>query len=1034
MSTAIELNIINLNTESRDWADHGQLDEGAVSRVMEQGTAQATALNSLPTPYARFYVAAEAFRRCHEEYLNPGVVTKEAGRAYRQIVSDVLDVYELLWRTAYHNNTFTPAQSISVQAVPRTDIMEALQATPKLRKSLDTYKDDIAASQFAFVVYNDSGKQYLLATTSPLTGFVTPPDLDRAADGKHHADQYYDRVMIGRKNGGQYFHDVKLFEQRDADFKNYMYHILGTMPDGGQMKEICEYIRAFSNDADITTEWNVATASVRTTDSEPLTAGPLKILQNAQPELAGLLTDTIFRLPYRIESAMWQTLDFQNDDPVRQYDYLLPLTAAALKFLASGQLILLPAQSRNNGRDIKITLQLGSDTYSRTYAANPITARDGSILDFAADGIALDVARFPVMLSAEDNENKWFAFLLAIDPAADGQFDSSLAFFDADGKVIPPSTEPGAAYGVKEPDKADAAVYHVFGRVPEAVQLSVGNATAMLIPRWDRKALGTHHYRYAIDLGTTNTFVARTRVVSAAEQLPSPAAMSPATPFVATLAATPDEAQHSLLHRLTSAVPVSLRPMFRQHFAPLSVDGGPMSYRFPTRTAVCAPLQSPLRARLFSTHSIAFFYGHEVEDDVHRVLTDIKWSGDARLLRLFVRELLLLVKSDVLAGGGKLDETEVVWFRPLAFAANARALYERVWREECARVLTINPQTLLHCYTESEAPYHYLVRCNALPATDRVAVIDIGGGSTDYVFFDRGVPQLSSSVHFGCNVLWGNGSSAFAGARDNGVFRRYADRIKFGDQRAQRVYDNMLASDKEYTTTDIVNFWLAASGSSDIARWLHDDFKPLFVFHLVSVVYYMSVLLRSGGVRRPQTVAFSGNGSRYIDRFISSDAGQLGALLSIVFDAVFGVAAAPHVVLPAGRKAATCYGGLYRDSGAPLPPAATWHGVAMPAGAAVDAATLRHDRSTIATALEGHYATLAQLYDAALTLLKRTQQIDGSVDLAPYRECARRPLRECFDKCFNNTVQGCDDADTSVGSLFFLPLPDRVLELTNCSN
>ena len=58
-------------------------------------------MNSLPTPFARFFVVQEAFRRLTEEKRNS---TVHAGLAYARLVSDCLDVFEILFNKKYHEN------------------------------------------------------------------------------------------------------------------------------------------------------------------------------------------------------------------------------------------------------------------------------------------------------------------------------------------------------------------------------------------------------------------------------------------------------------------------------------------------------------------------------------------------------------------------------------------------------------------------------------------------------------------------------------------------------------------------------------------------------------------------------------------------------------------------------------------------------------------------------------------------------------------------------------------------------------------
>ena len=98
----IDLNIVDRGTQGTTWvAESVALTAESLDEVMEQKTDNSGALNSLPTPFARFFVAKEAFRRLHAEKIN---ANNEAGFAYRQMVSDILDVYELLFNLTYHKN------------------------------------------------------------------------------------------------------------------------------------------------------------------------------------------------------------------------------------------------------------------------------------------------------------------------------------------------------------------------------------------------------------------------------------------------------------------------------------------------------------------------------------------------------------------------------------------------------------------------------------------------------------------------------------------------------------------------------------------------------------------------------------------------------------------------------------------------------------------------------------------------------------------------------------------------------------------
>ena len=67
----IDLSIVDRGTSGTVWTKEDvALTAEHLDDVMEQKTDNSGALNSLPTPFARFFVAREAFRRVNEEKLN----------------------------------------------------------------------------------------------------------------------------------------------------------------------------------------------------------------------------------------------------------------------------------------------------------------------------------------------------------------------------------------------------------------------------------------------------------------------------------------------------------------------------------------------------------------------------------------------------------------------------------------------------------------------------------------------------------------------------------------------------------------------------------------------------------------------------------------------------------------------------------------------------------------------------------------------------------------------------------------------------
>lgn len=176
----IDLNIVDRGVQGSEWiAEDVGLTVEHLDEVVEQKTDNSGALNSLPTPFARFFVAREAFRRAMEEHLNQ---KKEAGFAYRQLVSDILDVYELVFNLKYHrNNSWKDGQKLEFREWDcKENLASMKKKMPVLFNSIDNYyKTDIAEDKLYFLIFTEDGKDKLLACSSPLTGFVTPPDMNK---------------------------------------------------------------------------------------------------------------------------------------------------------------------------------------------------------------------------------------------------------------------------------------------------------------------------------------------------------------------------------------------------------------------------------------------------------------------------------------------------------------------------------------------------------------------------------------------------------------------------------------------------------------------------------------------------------------------------------------------------------------------------------------------------------------------------------------------------------------------------------------
>lgn len=1044
----IDLNIVDRGVEGTGWtAEDIALTADSLDKVVEQKTDNCAALNSLPTPFARFFVAREAFRRVMEENMNQ---TKEAGLAYTQMVSDILDVYELLFYYKYHvNNTWKNGEKIELREWDFKENMDVIkEKMPILYNSVDEYYEtDIVDDKLYFLVYTENGREMLLACSSPMTGFVTPPDLDKMTietDGvksQAFVGEQYKNLCIRRKSGGKYFSDPKLFMERDEEFKNYMYNILfGTGNIDSRFKTIRDYIRSFKDkDNSIRNDKNPRTVSVKTDQNDDLVINGLNIRQLDEIDVNSYFTDNLIRIPYRISKDTFVGVTYQNDSDNRDYDYLMPFKSDVVNLFSDG---VIDADIHINRNSVTAFLRYNGKEYEKEYAFDPFRDGQGRIVDLKTAKISFDLGLFPNILSYKEQENNYFKVLVVAadeDPAAPHfNIDQiSLSFFKNGTLIGEVEPEQGASYGtlpavVRSRQKTDleesgTKFYELFNTSFDLIEVTVLCDTGLLRPIWQTSQATDVTFTYAVDLGTSNTFMSRCKNDANGQPDLSrkPELFKMERPMVNFMHEVPDNDQFSLASRIEDSVFTKAKKKVKTEFLPAIIDGD--YYKFPIRTPLCGIHNKSQKPRLFDNHNIAFFYERIMANDDQDVHTDIKWDKNEDMLRIFVKELLLIIKCDILQRNGDLDRTKLIWFSPLSFSGNEKAIYNDIWTSEPKNILFIEPSQIRQ-YSESEAPYYYYKKKDYIKDSEAVTVIDIGGGSTDFVYFKDNRPEVANSVHFGCDVLWENGFIEFQNERENGIYKRYAENLRFDRKDLEELNDSFKNVDS-LKTKDIINFWLSNHEYCNITKFLRDDFKPVFIYHLTSILYYMASMYKDYQLQAPRTVVFSGNGSKYIDNFISTDSKVLKGIIDLIFERVFGGKSDVNLKLPEERKESTCYGGLYRDPNEETVKDIVYQGDVSKKYQKVS--DISNNFDSLKAILLGKYNELNELYKTVLDKLQQERIIDRTADTSKYTKEAKKDMGTPLTTYYKSQVKEKYGEEVFYNdSVFFLPVINRIFELT----
>lgn len=1061
--SSIDLNIVDRGLDGQQWThERGKITVGDLDRVTEQRVDSSGALNSLPTPFARFFIFKEAFRRLTEERKNPN---KEAGTAYQQLVSDCLDVFEILFESKYHKNQWEGKKEIIVKEWnPQNDLTRLAKDVPILGESIKSYyKNDIHLDKLYFIIYKDeNGKEFLLGTSSPFTGFITPPNLDKKESkgtkqeisffGRQYNDLKIPRKSLTGRDKSYYFRETLLFENRSTEFRNYIHSLIEANSQSDDLKYIREYIKSFSSDGEINpnAQQNLKLRPIQSLEGNDLVINGLEIQSNNDISTCKIFADHIVRLPYKISSD-----NFYLPQGDRKCDYLLPFTKEALQLLPLENIHSATSiKEVSNGAKVEFSLQIEDKEYKQTYEKESPSSGHGRIIDLKQPyNVNLELGIFPNIKSSDQSNNNYFKVMLVTrDNDSKDRFDiekTNCRFYrkNKNGyQEIEETNGSSYTYGVYSPiirskqnkeSACSSKFYEIFKTDFSAIemQLSIENGifSGFIFPKFKNEKKSDNAVTYAIDFGTSNTYISKRE--NGANMHPIQLKMN--------------ETMMSMLHEkkshnqkqdiyLWEDMPFKeAEDYFRSEFVPPYIDGD--IYKFPLRTAMCCSTSNSKDEKLFSTHNIAFSYGKRRIVGNNEVITSLKWDESRnKEARLFIRELLLLVKCDALLNDVDANNISLIWFSPLSLKNNVKTTFEDIWKDEAGKI-GISEDKIWN-YSESEAPYHYYHAQDKFNAIESVALIDIGGGSTDIVCFENGKPKFANSIHFGCDLIWGNGFSKFSDDKENGIYKYYKEKIFFDDKRIQEINNEMINSNSPYSSAEIINFWISNNEKTKIkekdirfTQSLKTECKPIFIYHYAAIIYYLGNLIKSQKLTCPRALAFSGNGSYYIDRIISSNEVTITEITKEILKKIFGQDIKEiQIILPSSRKESTCYGGLYRNRNAENPKTIIYQGAKSYCDNNINEIQKAFTNGNMRKDILENVNNFSKCYKEILSMVLEKENIT-TIDTNYINDILSQGIEDALERNYTNNIENRSNNAIFNQSLFFFPIIDKLKDLANIS-
>jgi hypothetical protein len=656
--------------------------------------------------------------------------------------------------------------------------------------------------------------------------------------------------------------------------------------------------------------------------------------------VSDFLQAQIIRLVYPInKDRFWNgNIRFETGD--KNKHFLLPLTKKFFDFFDTADL----QKQMPDGKPmfemvvysgsveviLRIPIKSNSQyiTFKRTYDNKGIAnAADPDVINnrgFIVEN-QFSLAVYPFVKTGSDTGSFYRVMLLDRDINTDTKhYRYDLAFNkNANNETI--SQTDKKTRSNKLEDRA-TTVFYILEKEFDYIEVKHNDATGVVIPLFKEVGGGSDSFTFAIDFGTTNTHIE----YKIGNGNPKPFEITKDDLQFATLFAPEvrnDISSFSDANFMYEIIPHEFLP---------EVISKQTEFRFPQRTALSEYNKLNLNEATYSLadFNIPFTYEKYAKKPNANVSTNLKWSNytmndeDRIRIERFFEKLIFLIRTKVLLNNGRLDSTKLIWFYPSSMMTVRRNNLERTWQKLFAKYISTQSSPIK--LSESIAPFYYFKNKGGIDASDLpVAAIDIGGGTSDIVIYQKNKPESLTSFRFAANSIFGdafNGSPAI-----NGFVKKYLPLYEklLSDNNLYDLQAVMKEISEEQSSEDIVAFYFSLENNKLIQdKNLQsnlsfneklandDDLKIVFVVFYSSIIYHLAKLMNAKGLKAPRYLTFSGTGSKVIsitDR--DKDLNALQKLTKLIFEKVFGEAVGNiELIQHPEPKEITCKGGLLSET------------------------------------------------------------------------------------------------------------------------
>ena len=443
----------------------------------------------------------------------------------------------------------------------------------------------------------------------------------------------------------------------------------------------------------------------------------------------------------------------------------------------------------------------------------------------------------------------------------------------------------------------------------DIIELMFDGVKNLIIPIL-KLSTGPKKFSFAVDFGTTNSHVEYSVDGSEPKALDTTDADAQIRPSIGMFRHAP-----CTKIQIGDLMPVRL--------------GETSDISFPIRTALTYIKRTDWDKRVIplAQANIPFYYERKSQPEYNEdPKTNLKWSKDSAAqaqTECFISNLAFIMRNKVLMNGGDLSQTNIVWFYPTSMPTRVIGDLERTWNKVYDEYFHGDSRNVTSL-PEAVAPLSYYKN-----ATTDALTIDIGGGTSDFLFACDKRVEYISSARFASNSLFGDGLTGVN--MSNGFVNHFypiiQDKLENYPE-LKGILENIQSGAN--TSSNLASYFFSLKSNAaikddkereilDFTRMLADSSESSSVILLfyMALIYYAARIIKAKGMKEPRYIGFSGNGSKVLDIFFSNSVSK-DCVIDItkgIFEEVLGH---PYdsdgldILQPRGKspKEATAKGGL----------------------------------------------------------------------------------------------------------------------------